>query len=94
MFAVELSFTVDRVGVPPSTETVEASVLRNGCGGRTRLEHLRVRRIAQAMFVVAFLAARTAGDASDFARRIGWQVSAELRHLQYIGQRVWTGDDF
>ncbi len=91
---MELSFSVDGDGVPPSPETIETGIRRGGRRTTARLEHLRVRRTARGVYVVVFLAARTADDAEDLARAIGTRVDVEHRQLRYTGQRVWTGNDF
>ncbi|WP_406207791.1 hypothetical protein OH807_35505 [Kitasatospora sp. NBC_01560] len=91
---MELSFSVDGDGVPPSPETIETGIRRSGRRTTARLEHLRVRRTARGVYLVLFLSVTTADDAGALARAIGSRVDAEHRQLHYIGQRVWTGNDF
>src|SRR3954471_8337879 len=94
MYAVELCFTVDAGGIPPSIETMEASIRRNDRRETTKIEHLRVRKALGLMYVVVFITADTATEANGFADDIGPAVAGELRHVSYNGFRIWTGDEF
>ncbi|GAA3452391.1 hypothetical protein [Dactylosporangium matsuzakiense] len=94
MYAVELCFTVDAGSVPPSIETMEASIRRNDRRETTKIEHLRVRKGPGTMYVVVFITAEAATETRGFAEEVGPAVADELRHVSYSGFRIWTGDEF
>jgi hypothetical protein len=94
MYAVELCLTVDAGSIAPSQEAVEASIRQNSKSSTARIEHLELRRIGGELYVVTFVAARTARDAEDLAAAVGTGVATEFRHVSFSRFRVWTDDQF